>query len=246
MEKEIAGQEIDDDLDISIDDLFNDGEESQTSDDSQEEKSQGSNDSTNLEKGENLTKNMTKRINEVRRKTELEVQDKVAKQAGYESYADMMKATERKIVEDHGYDPDEINKLLEPLIEKRLSNDPRFKKLEEIETREKDDYINKQLAEINKVSDIKYKSVNDLPDDTIKLFGKGIDLKQAFYATHGEGLINKAASRANNGSLSHMAPLPNGNGVKTRGLTAEEKDMYRMIIPGITEEELSKKTIEID
>lgn len=242
MEKEIAGQEIDEDIELSIDDLFKDPEESQTSDNSQ---GQSSDDSKN-DGNENLTKNMTKRINEVRRKTELEVQDRVAKQAGYTSYEDMMKATERKMVEDQGYDPDEINKLLEPLIEKRLSNDPRFKKLEEIESREKDAYLSQQLAAINKISDVKYKSVNDLPNETLNLFAKGVDLKQAFYATQGEGLLSKAANKANNGSLSHMAPLPNGNGVKTRGLTAEEKDMYRMIIPGITEEELSKKTIEID
>lgn len=241
MEKELAGQEIDEEIELSVDDLFKDPEESLTQDNGQ---GQSSDDSKN-DGNENLTKNMTKRINEVRRKTELEVQDRVAKQAGYESYEDMMKATERKIVEDHGYDPDEINKMLEPLIEKRLSTDPRFKKLEEIENREKDEYLAKQLAAINKISDVKYKSVNDLPQETIDLFAKGVDLKQAFYATQGEGLFNKAANRANNGSLAHMAPLPNGNGVKTRGLTAEEKDMYRMIIPGITEEELSKKTIEI-
>lgn len=242
MEKEIAGQEIDEDIELSVDDLFKDPEDSQTQDNSQ---GQSSDDSKN-DGNENLTKNMTKRINEVRRKTELEVQDRVAKQAGYASYEDMMKATERKIVEDQGYDPDEINKLLEPLIEKRLSNDPRFKKLEEIESREKDAYLSQQLAAINKISDVKYKSVNDLPDETLNLFAKGVDLKQAFYATQGEGLLSKAANKANNGSLNHLAPLPNGNGVKTRGLNAEEKAMYRMIIPGITEEELSKKTIEID
>lgn len=242
MEKEFAGQEIDEDIELSVDDLFNDPEESQTQNNGQ---GQSSDDSKN-DGNENLTKNMTKRINEVRRKTELEVQDRVAKQAGYASYEDMMKATERKIVEDQGYDPDEINKLLEPLIEKRLSNDPRFKKLEEIESREKDAYLSQQLAAINKISDVKYKSVNDLPEETLNLFAKGVDLKQAFYATQGEGLFNKAANKANNGSLNHLAPLPNGNGVKTRGLNAEEKAMYRMIIPGITEEELSKKTIEID
>lgn len=242
MEKEIAGQEIDEDIELSVDDLFKDPEESQTQDNGQ---GQSSDDSKN-DGNENLTKNMTKRINEVRRKTELEVQDRVAKQAGYASYEDMMKATERKIVEDQGYDPDEINKLLEPLIEKRLSNDPRFKKLEEIESREKDAYLSQQLAAINKISDVKYKSVNDLPDETLNLFAKGVDLKQAFYATQGEGLLSKAANKANNGSLNHLAPLPNGNGVKTRGLNADEKAMYRMIIPGITEEELSKKTIEID
>lgn len=242
MEKEIAGQEIDEDIELSVDDLFKDPEDSQTQDNSQ---GQSSDDSKN-DGNENLTKNMTKRINEVRRKTELEVQDRVAKQAGYASYEDMMKATERKIVEDQGYDPDEINKLLEPLIEKRLSNDPRFKKLEEIESREKDAYLSQQLAAINKISDVKYKSVNDLPNETLNLFAKGVDLKQAFYATQGEGLLSKAANKANNGSLNHLAPLPNGNGVKTRGLNADEKAMYRMIIPGITEEELSKKTIEID
>jgi hypothetical protein len=242
MEKEIAGQEIDEDIELSVDDLFKDPEDSQTQDNGQ---GQSSDDSKN-DGNENLTKNMTKRINEVRRKTELEVQDRVAKQAGYASYEDMMKATERKIVEDQGYDPDEINKLLEPLIEKRLTNDPRFKKLEEIESREKDAYLSQQLAAINKISDVKYKSVNDLPDETLNLFAKGVDLKQAFYATQGEGLLSKAANKANNGSLNHLAPLPNGNGVKTRGLNAEEKAMYRMIIPGITEEELSKKTIEID
>lgn len=243
MPNEIAGQEIDDELDISIDDLFNDEEDSQTSENSQ---TSSSDDSKNEEESMNLTKNMSKRINDVRRKTELEVQDRVAKQAGYESYEDMMRATERRIVEDQGYDPDEISALLEPLIEKRLALDPRFKKLEEIEAREKSDYLNKQLAEINKVSEVKYKSVNDLPQETINLFAKGVDLKQAFYATQGEGLFNRAAQKANNGSLNHLAPLPNGNGVKTRGLNAEEKAMYRMIIPGITEEELSKKTIEID
>ena len=73
MPNENAGQEIDDVLDVSIDDLFNDEEDSQTSDNSQEQTS-NSDDSKNEEESMNLTKNMSKRINDVRRKTELEVQ----------------------------------------------------------------------------------------------------------------------------------------------------------------------------
>lgn len=235
-----AGQ-VDETLELSVDDLFKESEDSQP----QEAASTKSEDNKAEQPEINLTENMKHRINDVRRKTEKDTQERIAKELGYNSYEEMIKAKESKLIKEHGFDEEDVEKLLNPLIESRLANDPRFKKLEEYEQREKNKYLNEQLAEINKISSVKYSSADDLPKDTIELWAKGVDLKTAYIATAGIDVIKTSANKVHKGDLSQMAPIPENKGVKTRGLTEYEKDIYRSIIPDITEAELSKKTIEI-
>ena len=109
-------------LNISIDDLFKDPEpEVQPREETSEEPQP------------NMTKAVSERINTVRRKTEAETQDRIAKELGYDSYEAMQKANEQKMLRDAGLDEEEIGAVVEKLVQKRLAEDPRLKKLEEIE-----------------------------------------------------------------------------------------------------------------
>lgn len=231
-------------LDMDIDDLFKDPEESLP----QDEPSNTSDEGKAKEPKSELTQNMIDRINEVKRKTEEETKDLIAKENGYESYAAMKKAKEDKLVREHGFDKEDVEKVLNPLLEQRLADDPRLKKLEEYERRERDIYINEKLAAINKTTGQSLK-ITDLPQDTIDLWGKGVDLEQAYYATQGKTLITKTVSQIQNGTLNHLAPGSGSGNVKSRGYTAEEKAMYAAILGqagySITDKELAQKTVVI-
>lgn len=221
-------------LDLSLDDLFEDPDDSQSSDD---------NDQTTPPNND-LTKNMSNRINEVKSKTERDTLERVAKDLGYDNYAAMQKAKESDLIKKHGYNPDEIESMIEPLIQKRLADDPRLKKLEALEQQEREIYVQSQLKAINEATGQQLTAA-DLPQATLDLWAKGIELKQAYYATHGETLITKGNIQQQNGSMTHLASGASTGGAKVRRLTDSEKDMYRSIVPGITEEELNKKTTPI-
>lgn len=236
MSKQIS--ESVEDLDIVIDDLFKDPEESLLPDDT-------SNDDDVVLKPENMTENVTKRINKVRTETELETKNRVAEELGYESYELMKKAQEEKIAKDYGFDKEDIEAVLEPMLKQRLADDPRFRKLEEFEQREKDLYVKTQLASINEATGQKL-TIKDLDQKTLDLWGKGIELEDAYYATHGKTILNKKVSKLENGTLSHLAPGSSSGATKTRVLTEDEKEMWRAIVPGITDQELSKKTVKIN
>lgn len=234
----------DDSLDKEIDDLFKDPEESQPQENEASTKIDGDGEKSKSD----MTQNMINRINEVKRKTEQEVLERVAKEAGYESYAAMKKAKEDNLLKEHGIDKDDVEKVIKPLLEQRLADDPRLKKLEEYEQRERDIYVNQQLSAINKTTGQNLK-ITDLPQETIELWAKGIDLEKAYYATHGKTLITKGISQVNNGTLSHLAPSGSAGSVKTRSYTEEEKAMYASILGmagyKVTDKELAAKTVAI-
>ena len=227
-----------DTLDINIDDLFKDPEPNIDEATSQESQSNETEQEKNI-----MTKAVSERINSVKKKTETETQDKIAKELGYENYAELQKANEKKLIKEAGYDAEDINNLVDQLLEKRLASDPRLKKLEEYEERDKSNFVNSQLKEINNLAGSNYTSIEQLPKETLKLWEKTGNLKQAYLATEGENLI---AKKANKGSLSHLADTSNsGVGTKKRALTEEEKNIWRSVIPDITDDELSKKMVDI-
>lgn len=225
-----------DTLDINIDDLFKDPSMDET--DNQDTQLNETEQEKNI-----MTEAVSNRIKSVKKKTEAETQDRIAKELGYESYAELQKANEKKLLKDAGYDDEDINNVVNQLLEKRLASDPRLKKLEEYEEREKSNFVISQLKEINSLAGSNYTSIDQLPKDTLKLWEKTGNLKQAYLATEGESLLNK---RAKGSTLSHLADTSNsGVGAKKRALTEEEKDIWRSVIPDITDEELSKKMVDI-
>jgi len=213
-------------LDIDIDELFKDDEGT----------------STPLvvtpEKKVELTEAMTKRINEVRTKTEATVRDNIAKDLGFASYDEMLKAKDKKIITEAGYNPEEIDKIIEPLLEKRLAADPRIQRLQQLEEQDKKNAITSQLAEIEKLTGLKVKET-DLSNETLELMGKGLTLSQAYFAT------NPTKISSNKGSTDHMATGAGAGKIKLRGMNADEKALYKSINPTATEEEINKKTLEV-
>lgn len=229
-------------LDIDIDDLFKDTEETGTS------KTETGTDNTETDK-EIMTKAVSNRINEVKKKTETDTQNKIARELGYNDYTELQKANEHKMLKEAGLDADdtEISAVVDKLVTKRLAEDPRFKRLEEFEASQKNQFVISQLKEINKlIGSDKYTGVDQLPQETLKLWEQTGNLKQAYLATEGEKLLMQSINNKNNGSLSHLADSSNsGVKSKSRGLTEEEKAIYRSVMPDITEDELNKKTIDI-
>ena len=195
---------------------------------------------TNVE----TTKAFAKRLSEKTEQVRNEERQSIAKSLGYESYEDMMKKREMKTIEDKGFDPEEITPLVEELVQNRLNNDPRMKELEQLRAQQVQEFGKRELAEITKLTDGEITSLEQLPPEVLELWKKKGSLKSAYIELEGEKLIMKARSAQSKGSTSHLA---NASGVvtppsNTRPLTAEEKEIWRFFNPGITEEELNKKT----
>jgi hypothetical protein len=235
--------EKDEVLDINLDDLFKDSDDldSQETDQSESEE-------TETNDTENTTEAVSKRINEVKRKTESETQDRIARELGYDSYKDLQDANKNKMLRDAGIDTDdtELMATIDKLIEKRLAEDSRIKKVEEYENQQKANFVTNQLKEINKVAGSNYTSIDQLPRDTLDLWEKTGNLKQAYLATHAEELLTKR-NTSSKPSLNHLGDQSSPrSGQKTRPLTDEEKDIWRSVFGDISDEELSKKTMPMD
>lgn len=228
-------------LDLNIDDLFKDPEE----DKPQEQPKEDTAANKNKNDADEMTKNVSKRINEVKAATEKETRDTMAKELGFKSYEDFAKAKEKEMLKNAGVDDEEIAPIIQKLVDKRLAEDPRFKRLEELEANEKTRFVKEQLKEINKFAGTTYKDVNELPQDVLGMWEKTGNLKQAYLAIQGETIINQNIASKQNGSLTHLAnPGEVGTGTKVRLLTDKEKAIYQLVDPdGKYLNELDKKTI---
>lgn len=223
------------DVELNVDDLFKDPVENEEVNEP---------DTTDNSEKQEMTKGVSHRINEVRRKTESETEERIAKELGYSSYAEMQQYKEKEMLQEAGINTDEMTAMVEKLVEERLKRDPRLKKLEEIESQEKEEFVKTQLNTINQFSDSKYNSVEELPDEVLKIWEKTGDLKQAYLAVKGEELLLKNKSSKLNGSTNHLAnPGSTASGSRTRLLTEEEKAIYKSVLGDFyNEEEISKKT----
>lgn len=238
-----------DSLDKEIDDLFKDSEDSQLQTEQSKTDEQGAGDNTQKPAKSELTQNMIDRINTVKRETEKEVQEKIAKENGFDSYTAMKQAKEAKLLSDKGFNKDDVEAVIKPMVEQRIADDARFKELEDFKRAQQEIYINQQLSSINKTTGQQLK-ITDLPKETISLWEKGIDLEQAYYATHGKTLLTKGISHAQNGSLTHLGNSSANTNVKTRSYTQEEKNMYASIMNmggfTVSDKELAEKTVSIN
>ena len=214
-------------LNLDLDELFKEEDETSTPLVTDEKKAE-------------LTAAMTKRINEVKTKTEAEVRDKIAKDLGFENFKAMEEAKTKKVITEAGYDPEDLEKIIKPMIEERLASDPRMQKLQAIDEQEKKTYISSQLTEIEKLTGLKVNEA-ELSKETLDLWGKGVPLAQAYIAANPTKII----SANNRGSTAHLATGSGTGQTKARGYTQAEKDLYKSINPNATDEELNKKTIEV-
>lgn len=192
------------------------------------------------------TKAFAHRLKESTEKARREERESIAKSLGYESYDDMITKQNNKMLEDKGFDPDEVTPIVDELVKQRLATDPRMAELEEFRKQKVLDFGTKELAEITKLTGGKITAFSQLPENVIKLWQERGSLKSAYLELEGEKLIMEARINASKGTTEHLQS-PNGSTPPSnnqRHLNEEEKKMWRYFNPGVTDEELNKKLVD--
>lgn len=232
-----------------LEELFSDesqSESSQTKQTTEPQKVETSTEPKKEEAGEvDKTKAFAKRLKESTDKARQEERDAIAKSLGYESYEDLQKNREKKIIEEKGLDPEQASEAINEIVKKRLDDDPRMKELDELKKQRVKEFGEKELAEISKLTNGEITKFSQLSKEVIDLWTKKGSLKSAYMELEGEKLINKIRGEQSKGSTSHLAnPSGTGGEQTKRSLTDQEKAIWKRFNPRMTEEELSKITVD--
>lgn len=200
---------------------------------------------TSVEDTVETTKAFARRLSERTSKAVAEEREAIAHKLGYQSYDDMMKTTENRRLEDSGLDPAIAAPVINQLVEERLKNMPQMQELAELRALKVQEYGKQQLAEITKLTDGKITKLDQLPKEVIDIWKQTGDLKKAYLQVEGENLIMAARRTQSQGSVTHMATPQSGvSSIPTdrRLLTEEEKRVWKLFNPQMTDEELNKQT----
>ena len=194
--------------------------------------------------GVDQTKAFAKRLKESTDKVRQEERETIAKSLGFNSYDELQKSRESKVLEDKGLDPEQASEAIDELVKKRLEEDPRMKELEELRKQRVKEFGEKELAEISKLTNGEITKFSQLSKEVIDLWTKKGSLKAAYIELEGEKLINKIRGEQSKGSTSHLQS-PSGPQTEDtkRPLTAEEKKAWKLFNPQMTDEELNKMTV---
>ena len=188
------------------------------------------------------------RLKEATTKARNEERDNIAKELGYESYAAMQKAREKSMLEEKGLDPDDVAPVVDKLVEKRLQEDPRFQELDKFREQRMQEWAKSEVAELSQLTGGRISKLEQVPKNVIELWKQKGSLKAAYLELEGERLIREMqagiAGEQSKGTVQHMNS-PQGNPKplsddKKRPYTQQEKDIYRLFNPDVTEEQLSK------
>ena len=221
--------------------------ESPTSTEETTDVQDGNNETVTDENKSNNVENTKAFANRLRASTDKarkEERESIAKTFGYDSYEAMLKARERKTYEDKGLDPDEFSPIVNEIVEEKFNNDPRMLELAEFRKQQVVAFGKQELAEITKLTGGKVTELNQLPKKVLERWKETGSLKSAYLEIEGENLINQMRSEQSKGSAEHLGN-PNGSSpaiTDQRPLTDKEKQMWKFFNPGISDEELNKKT----
>ena len=200
---------------------------------------------TSVEDTVETTKAFARRLSERTSKAVAEEREAIAHKLGYKSYEEMMQTTENRRLEDNGLDPAIAAPVINQLVEERLKNLPQMQELAELRALKVQEYGKQQLAEITKLTDGKITKLDQLPKEVIDIWKQTGDLKKAYLQVEGENLIMAARRAQSQGSVTHMATPQSGvSSIPTdrRLLTEEEKRVWKLFNPQMTDEELNKQT----
>lgn len=198
------------------------------------------------------TKAFANRLKDATTKARAAEREDIAKSLGFESFEAMQKNKETKLLEEKGLDPEEVTPIVEELLQKRLAEDPRLKDLEEFRQTRIQEWGKKELAEITALTGGKISKIEQVPKDVIDLWKQKGSLKAAYLELEGEKLIREMqtgiASGQSKGSTGHLNTpqgTPPSQQADKRPMTAQEKEIYKLFNPNVTDEEISKILKEI-
>jgi hypothetical protein len=191
------------------------------------------------------TKAFAKRLRESTDKARNEEREAIAKSFGYESYEAMMQERQRKLIEDKGLDPEDVTPIVDKIVEQRINEDPRMKELESFRKQSIAEYGKRELAEITELTGGRITRLDQLPRNVLDLWRTKGSLKAAYLELEGANLIKQIRMEQSRGTTNHMN-TPSANTqppTNQRPLNADEKRMWKLFNPNISDEELNKKTV---
>ena len=191
------------------------------------------------------TKAFAKRLRESTEKARNEERESIAKSFGYESYEAMLQERQRRLITDKGVDPDEVLPIVDELVKQKINEDPRMKELESFRQQNLVDYGRRELAEITRLTGGQITRLDQLPRKVIDSWRQKGSLVKAYLEEEGANLIHRIRSEQSKGTTNHMNTPGAGSQTpsNTRPLTDEEKRMWKLFNPTVSDEELNKKTV---
>lgn len=204
-------------------------------------------DTGNTQNNVDTTKAFAKRLKESTDKAVAAERETIAKSLGYNSYEELLKSREKKVFEDNGLDPSVVNPVIEELVKQRIDNDPRMKELEGYRDQQIKEFGRKELAELKELTGGKVTSVAQLPRNVLDEWAKSGSLVDAYMKLEGRNLIKTLRSEQSKGTTDHLQNPSGSKGGAPNGkrfLTEEEKRVWKMFNPKMSEDELNQKTVD--
>lgn len=193
------------------------------------------------------TKAFAKRLRESTEKARREERESIAKSLGFESFEAMQKTRETNLLSDKGLNPEDVSPVIEEIVKQRIDNDPRMLELSNLRLQQEKEFAKNELAELSKLTNGEITKLSQLSNEVIQSWRSNGSLVKAYMEHEGVNLVSKIRSEQNRGSTGHLSNPSNSIPSKptTRLLTEEEKKVWKMFHPNISEDELNKKTINI-
>ena len=198
------------------------------------------------------TQAFARRLREATGKARNEERESIAKSLGYESYTKMMEARQEDMLRERGLDPEDITPVVEQLVEQRIATDSRLQDLEAYRQERMKAWATQELAELKTLTNGKISTWEDIPKDVLEAWKTKGSLKAAYLELQGETLITEmrasiasGQSRGSTGHLASPASAPAAGDGKKRPLTSEERAVYKLFNPSVTDEQLSKMTKDV-
>lgn len=218
----------------------------ETGTEAQENGGTNTEDTGNTQNNVETTKAFAKRLKESTDKAVALERENIAKSLGYNSFEELQKTREKKVFQDNGLDPDVVNPVIDELVKQRINNDPRMKELEGYRQKQVQDFGMKELGELKELTGGKITSMAQLSRNVLDEWAKSGSLVDAYMKVEGRNLIKTMRNEQNKGTTDHLqnpggvGSVPNGK----RLLTEEEKRVWKMFNPRISDDELNKKTVD--
>lgn len=192
------------------------------------------------------TKAFAQRLKERTDKAVAEERERMAKEFGYDTYAAFVEDKEKRTIEHHGFKPEDVSPMLDELVKQRIEQDPRMKELEDFRSQRAKEFAQQELKQLRELTGGIITSMDQIPKDVIEDWKKSGSLKSSYLKLHGEELLAQARAGSGKGTTSHLVSAPSAppQPQTERPLTEEEKRVWKLFNPGMTDDDLNKKRVK--
>lgn len=178
------------------------------------------------------TKAFATRLKQEKAKVEQQVKEQIAEQFGYESWKDYTEAMTNNKLLDKGLDPESVRPVIKDLIKEDPEYIEAMKYKAEKEALEMEVFANNSIRDLNEKYGTNFKSVNELDEDTVKMWNAGTPLEKAYAANNLTAIVDAAVKKAATKHDTGKEHLKELNGAHTETVQKKTASKEQMDIFG--------------